>query len=56
MSDLGKKGLPVVGIIFLALAVFKFLQGDDWVVWLILAFLFGGFGVFARSKSGGDES
>ncbi|WP_324260273.1 hypothetical protein U4960_08760 [Altererythrobacter sp. H2] len=54
MGEIGKKGLPVVGIIFLALAAFKFLQGDDWVVWLILGFLFGGFGVFARNKSGGN--
>lgn len=56
MGNVGKKGLPVIGIIFLALALFEFLQGDDWVVWLILGFLFGGFGLFARSKSGSDES
>ena len=56
MNDPIKKGLPVVGIIFLALAVFKFLSGDDWVVWAILGFLFGGFGIFNRSKSGGAGS
>lgn len=36
-----KKSLPVIGIIFLLLAVLKFLQGGSWVVWLILAILFG---------------
>ena len=37
-----KQSLPVIAIIFLMLAVLKFLQGSNWVVWLILAILFGG--------------
>ncbi len=55
MGGAVKKGFPVVGVIFLALAVLKFLQGDDWVVWAILGFLFGGFGIFSRGKAGEGE-
>ncbi|ESZ87476.1 MAG: hypothetical protein Q27BB25_08840 [Blastomonas sp. CACIA14H2] len=51
-----KAGVPLLGIIFLALAIFKFVQGDGWVVWAILAFLFGGFGIFSRNRSGGNQS
>lgn len=46
MPNAVRGGLPVIGIIFLSLAVFKFVKGDAWVVWAILGFLFGGFGVF----------
>ncbi|MBB3032787.1 hypothetical protein [Alteriqipengyuania lutimaris] len=56
MDGAVKKGFPFVGICFLVLAVIKFLQGDDWVVWAILGFLFGGFGVFgARSKKESEQ-
>ncbi|MEL7783295.1 hypothetical protein AAG607_09715 [Citromicrobium bathyomarinum] len=56
MSAAVNKGFPVVGVIFLVLAVVKFLQGDDWVVWAILGFLFGGFGVFgSQSRKVGDQ-
>ncbi len=50
MTDPVKTGLPVLGAIFLALALFKFLQGDDWVVWLILGLLFGGLRIFVSKK------
>ena len=50
MDGAVKKGLPVVGIMFLVLALVNFLQGDNWVVWAILGFLFGGFGIFSRGK------
>lgn len=53
METVSKAGFPLVGVIFLALAVFKFLQGDDWVVWSILGVLFGGLAVFRAKKSGG---
>lgn len=56
MSGPAGKSVPVIGIIFLALAVFKFVNGDGWVVWAILGFLFGGFGVFSLSRSGGNKS
>ena len=50
MDGLRKKGFPLIGAIFLALAVIKFLRGDDWIVWVILGVLFGGLGAFARKK------
>lgn len=52
MPEPVKKSLPVIGLIFLLLAVFKFLQGDNWVVWLILAILFGAFRLLPSSKPG----
>jgi hypothetical protein len=48
MDQFQKKGFPLIGVIFLALGVFKFLQGDNWVVWIIISVLFGGLGVFSR--------
>jgi hypothetical protein len=50
MDQLRTKGFPLIGVIFLVLGIFKFLQGDDWVVWVILGVLFGGLGVFSRRK------
>lgn len=47
----------IVGLIFLALGVFEFIKGDRWVVWIILGFLFGGFGAASRlfrSKGGNN--
>jgi hypothetical protein len=46
MPNAVKGSVPVIGIIFLSLAAFKFFKGDPWVVWGILGFLFGGFGIF----------
>lgn len=54
METVTKAGFPLVGVIFLALAVFKFLQGDDWVVWAILGVLFGGLAAFRARERGGD--
>ena len=54
MSELGKKGFPLIGVIFLALGVFKFLRGDNWIVWVILGVLFGGLAVFSRKKGASD--
>jgi hypothetical protein len=56
MNKIVKPGFPIVGVIFLALAAFKFFQGEGWVVWAILGFIFGGFGVFSRGRSGGNGS
>ncbi|OYY67140.1 hypothetical protein [Sphingomonas sp. 28-62-11] len=59
MPNAAKTGVPIIGIIFLLLAVFRFINGDSWLVWAILGFLFGGFGIFNRSggdKSGGDKA
>lgn len=48
---MGKKaeaGGGIVGLIFLALAVFNFIRGEHWIVWLILGALFGGIGAASR--------
>lgn len=50
MGQLQRKGFPVIGAIFLALGVFKLVQGDGWVVWIILGILFGGLGMFGSRK------
>ena len=50
MNDLPQKAFPLLGVIFLALGVLKFLQGDGWVVWIILGILFGGIGAMSRRK------
>jgi membrane-bound ClpP family serine protease len=52
MPEPVKKSLPVIGIIFLLLAVLKFLQGGNWVVWLILAILFGALRFLPSSDRG----
>ncbi len=51
MPNAIKNGVPVIGIVFLSLAVFKFIRGDPWVVWAILGFLFGGLGVFNLKRT-----
>ena len=56
MAAATRTGLPIIGIIFLALAVFKFVNGGPWVVWAILGVLFGGLGVFRLGRSGRDAS
>ena len=43
-----EQGGGVLGLIFLALAAIKLVQGEGWVVWAIFAFLFGGFTAAAR--------
>ena len=42
-----------IGVIFLALALFNFLRGENWVAWAIIGVLFGGlsaFGSFGRGQ------
>lgn len=50
MGQLQWKGFPILGAIFLALGVLKLVQGDRWVVWIVLGILFGGLGLFSRRK------
>ena len=50
MDQLQKKGFPLIGVVFIVLGAFKLLQGDDWVVWIIIGVLFGGLGAFSRRK------
>lgn len=48
-------GMGVVGLLFLGLAVFEFLSGDGWIVWLILGFLCGGFGAARKLLTKGED-
>jgi len=50
MAATSKKGIAVVGVIFLLLGLFKLLTGGDWVVWIILGVLFGGLSAIGRRK------
>ncbi len=56
MEAAKKAGFPVIGAIFLALAFFKLVQGESWVVWFVLGFVFGGFGIFNLNRSQGDQA
>ena len=38
-----RRTVPIVGLIFFALGLYKLVMGGSWVVWFILAFLFGAF-------------
>jgi hypothetical protein len=55
MPKSAKAGLPIIGIVFFLLGLFKFVSGDNWVVWVILGVLFGGLGVLGAKKPGGDR-
>ncbi|MBO9499623.1 MAG: hypothetical protein J7496_14965 [Novosphingobium sp.] len=55
MTTPAKAGPPILGIIFLLLGLFKFINGGSWVVWIILGCLFGGLGIFTSRKSRGAQ-
>lgn len=38
--------------VFLGLAIYRFLTGESWIVWVILGVLFGGLGLFRKKESG----
>ena len=50
MSVTPKNGLRGIGVLFLAVGLFKFLTGGGWIVWLILGVLFGGFSATRHVK------
>ncbi|ANU08103.1 hypothetical protein A6F65_01808 [Paraurantiacibacter namhicola] len=56
MDGLKKRGFPLIGAIFLGVGVVKLLQGGGWIVWFLLAFLFGAFSLFKSNKDGGDAA
>ncbi|MEH3039792.1 MAG: hypothetical protein PGN21_06990 [Sphingomonas paucimobilis] len=56
MPNTVRNGVPILGIIFVMLAVYKLAKGDPWVVWAILGFLFGGFGAFHQIRSGRTDA
>lgn len=49
-------GGGVIGLMFLGVGVLKMAQGGNWVVWIILGFLFGGFGALSRLLGGKGEA
>ena len=51
-----KLGGGIIGLMFLAVGVIKMIKGDDWIVWFILGFLFGGFSAFSGKAKESDES
>jgi hypothetical protein len=55
METVKNKGFPIVGIIFLLLGVFKFINGGHWIVWMILGVLLGGLSIFNKKQKGSDE-
>ena len=55
MPKAAKTGVPILGVIFLALGLFKMVQGESWVVWFVLGIVFGGLGIFNLNRSGGTQ-
>jgi hypothetical protein len=45
-------GMGVVGLIFFAIGLVNFLQGDSWVVWAILGVVCGGVGAVRQLMTG----
>jgi hypothetical protein len=47
--------IQILGGLFLGIAAYRFLAGEGgWIVWLLLGFLFGGFGFFSSRRTGGE--
>jgi hypothetical protein len=55
MASKAKFGGSVIGLVFLALGVVKLINGDDWIVWIILGILFGGLGAIGGQKKEPDD-
>lgn len=55
MSGTVKTGVPILGVIFLALGLVKLAQGEPWVVWFVLGIVFGGLGIFNLKRSEGAK-
>ncbi|MEQ5786568.1 hypothetical protein J3454_01530 [Erythrobacter sp. NFXS35] len=56
MGNKLQAGGGLIGLMFLALGIFEFVQGDRWVVWILLGFLFGGFGAAGRLLKGKGQA
>jgi len=41
MEQVRKTGMPLMAGLFLVMAVIEYFQDDNWVVWLVLAMMFG---------------
>ena len=48
-------GGSFIGLLFFGVGVLKLLQGNDWVIWMILGVLFGGLSAFSGKQNGPDE-
>jgi hypothetical protein len=44
MENKAYTGVGIAGLVFLALGVMRFFQGDSWVVWVLLGVILGGVG------------
>lgn len=55
MDKKAQAGGGIAGLIFLALAAFNFFRGENWIVWVILGALFGGFTALGRIINGRTE-
>ena len=49
-------GMGAVGLLFFGLAVWEFLSGDGWIVWVLLGVLFGGVGAVRQLTGKGDAN
>ena len=52
MANKAEWGTGIFGLILLAIGVLKLVQGDSWVVWVLLGVLLGGVGAGRRLLKG----
>lgn len=52
MANKTDLGMGLVGLIFFAIGIVNFLQGDSWVVWALLGVICGGVGAARRLLKG----
>lgn len=45
-------GSAILGLIFLAIGVMRFLQGESWIVWILLGVVLGGVGAARQLLKG----
>jgi len=52
MGNKANTGAGIVGLIFLAVGIMKFFQGEGWIVWVLLGVVLGGVGAARRVMGG----
>ena len=52
MANKTDLGMGLVGLIFFAIGIVNFLQGDSWVVWALLGVICGGVGAARKLMAG----
>jgi hypothetical protein len=55
MANKTDLGMGLVGLIFFAIGLVNFLQGDGWVVWAILGVICGGVGAARKLMAGKSD-